>query len=323
MWTSSSFIWTAAVIISAALSFQGCGNPGNSDGGTGGGATGMGGGQSGTGGGSTGTGGGAAGAGGGSTGTGGGQVGTGGGSTGTGGGQTGTGGGNPDAGGCPNAPYLSAQDKAKSPRANAGAELLAYEATGAVVASDEVYKRVADELAAIKSTYPWLQGVNARPSWSSEVMVKFDGGSLANVALDGGYHDWDCVNAMYGANDVQPVIPTWVLVSFTPRLNIPLIIPAYEALPHVIYAEPNYYGGDGPDICLSMEAGGHAYIFYDGSGDCPAGCIERDFTGVRVDGDGGISLLGRWNNQDGGSTRPTWMTERSQVCEKALPSVFP
>ncbi len=59
----------------------------------------------------------------------------------------------------------------------------------------------------------------------------------------------------------------------------------------------------------------YSYVFDQGSGDCPAGCINHDYKGFQTDGQpGGITSLGAFSNQ---SPAPAWFTALS-ACTKWL-----
>lgn len=245
-----------------------------------------------------------------------------------------------DAGVCGvGAPWLSPDERAKSPRADRRAEILALDAsghlvqlsgppwvrsTGPLTAPDGVYARVAGELPAIEAAYPWLQNTPALPTFPSTLIFEFDGGTLAAEARDGGYHGWDCLNELYGSTGVSsPLFDRWLAISFGPQLDLAQLVPAYGRLPSVVSVSLDGYIGDSSDICLSVEPEGDVFLYYQGSGDCPSGCIQRDLTGVLVSGDGGLSLLGRWSSADGGRQMPAWVMDREQVCTGRLGRVFP
>lgn len=87
-----------------------------------------------------------------------------------------------------------------------------------------------------------------------------------------------------------PWAVTAVLRSEKP-LNTVALGRRFAAVPGVRYAHPDGYGGDGDDITASRE--GRAWIleFSRGWGDCPAGCINREFWTFRVEG-AEVSFLG-------------------------------
>lgn len=81
-----------------------------------------------------------------------------------------------------------------------------------------------------------------------------------------------------------------VLVSPCP-LNTVALAAQFGGSADVRYAEPDGLAGDGDDVEAVRTDGGWVLDFSSGSGDCPAGCIERTYWTFRVDGDG-VQYLG-------------------------------
>jgi hypothetical protein len=243
----------------------------------------------------------------GSGGTGTGGTGTGGtatgGSTGTaGGGGTGTGGGAACDGFQGQA---TASEIAASPYPDQEAEVLALEASGKLVAPKDVYQRIVTDLALIRGQNAQVQNIGAMASWvPGELLMGFDAAGLAAVS-NGTYTDWDCPNALYGMSGAEPG-SSYVLLHFDHRFNVPLLAKDYKALPHAQYAEPNGFGGDGNDVCVSIEGSAtYHYVFDAGSGDCPAGCIEHTYWGFTTEGSPvKVTSLGTFSNAQG--VVPAW-----------------
>lgn len=72
-------------------------------------------------------------------------------------------------------------------------------------------------------------------------------------------------------------------VAFLRWPNLPVLGKAYHKLPQVEYASYPMYAGDGSFIRLIAKKSREHLIFSRGSGDCPAGCIERDYYYVTHD----------------------------------------
>ena len=178
---------------------------------------------------------------------------------------------------------------AAPPSPNKEAEILAIEASGALVGPKHVYDRVLADLQAIRAANPVLQNVAAMPSWTAdELLVGFDAAGLAAVQA-GTYAGWDCANAWYGVTSYDAG-STYALVKFGHRFHIDLLGQEYAMFPNVTSAEPNGFVGDGNDVCVSIANDKtYSYVFDQGSGDCPAGCINHDSKGFQTDGQlGGI-----------------------------------
>jgi hypothetical protein len=193
----------------------------------------------------------------------------------------------------------------QTPRADAEAELLALEATGAITAPQHVYDRVVGELARIRQAHGEVATLVARPSWIPEnVLVGFDERGAEEVRR-GSYEAWDALNAIFGLEETESS-SDFVALTFEGRFFAPLVAEAYAGLPHVRYAEPNYTVGDGDDVCLEIEGDTHFFVFVEGDGDCLAGCIEQTYRGFAVDAAGQITPLGTWAD-DYQKPTPEWL----------------
>jgi len=209
----------------------------------------------------------------------------------------------------------SAQDLARSPYADVEAELLALEASGALVATPDVYARIRDDLAAIRSAYPTVRGIEARASWDpSALLIGFDAAGKAMVDA-GTYDDWTCPNALYGLTSATFAFSGYYVLEFSHRMNPLLLATAYTHLPHVTNAGPNAIFGDGDDVCAAIGGSTYTYVFDSGSGDCPAGCISHTYWGFKTSASGGITSLGTWSRGDG--TSPPWLVA-SEECTRWL-----
>lgn len=208
---------------------------------------------------------------------------------------------------------------AMTPRENAEAELLAIEASEEIVAPTALYERAVSDLELIRADDPELNAVEARARWAvDELLVTLDEDSDAAL-MKGTYEDWDCVNEYYG---VTEVIPQGFLFShvleFEGRFNIPLLAPDYEAIETITSTEASLSGGDGSDVCMSVDGDLHTYVFDGARGDCPAGCTEHVYTGYTVDGRGELQLLGVWApDPEARPNPPRWYTA-AEACTQWL-----
>ena len=203
---------------------------------------------------------------------------------------------------------------AATPRANADAEVLAYEATGRLTAPEDVYQRVVADLAQIRAHDPALEAVHAVPTnpvLGAEITpnldLTFDDAGIAEV-IAGTYPDWRCPNRYYGATPSPPNI-RWASVGVTfgdRRYDPALIRSVYAELPHVELVINDGRQGQLSDACLSIAGEAYDYVFAIAS-QCGADntCFMREFHGYRSDGSS-IVELGRFTFP--GDARPAWFT---------------
>jgi hypothetical protein len=198
---------------------------------------------------------------------------------------------------------------------------LVLEATGTLIPSSTLSAQVAAELAAIRCSFDEVSRIFATPLWSvRSLLLGLDEPTFAKVS-DGTYQPWDVANATYGVVKVAVLStdPAIVALWFSGTYNAPLLAGEYATLPGVKYAEPNYIGGDGSDICLCIDGETHTYVFQTGFGDCMAGCISHTYWGFRVRTELGtttIETLGSWST-DQGETKPDWL-EQLGDCRRFL-----
>lgn len=203
---------------------------------------------------------------------------------------------------------LAAVDTGATPRAQADAEILALEASGEFIAPEPLYQRIVAELAGIRAGFPALAEIGVRPCHLSDsVIVHFTAEGFEQLG-NGTYTAWDDFNENLALESIEalPSIllpPVPVALHFEGRYNANRVALGYSGLPEIASAEPNGLAGDGPDICLARRGQDHLYIFRDAHGDCPAGCINENFTALSVDPSGNIAEVGEW---DGSGGPPLW-----------------
>lgn len=171
---------------------------------------------------------------------------------------------------------------AQSPLPLYDAEILALEAGNSISATKSIYDRIAADLQLIRSQNPALAAIQPLPSWNpSSILVEFDSQGIAAFTA-GTYTDWDTLNMQFyltGTSTYPAVAPNLVSLDFRPQLKTPLVVSKYKSLQHVLNAQPNEIGGDGPDICASIDGDTYSYIFKEATGDCTSGCDTMAFHG--------------------------------------------
>ena len=148
---------------------------------------------------------------------------------------------------------------------------------------------IARVLGIIRSTWPQMAEVNARPRWEpGRLILRLEPSLFKAVSLglpeeEGasapfctGHPEFDALNATVGLRGVEilPFEYTQVIViRFDPREHIYSAGASYERIEEVIYARPNSMLGDGSDIEVLWSEGKWYAVFRKAWGDCPSGCI--------------------------------------------------
>ena len=91
----------------------------------------------------------------------------------------------------------------------------------------------------------------------------------------------DSLDQVFEADSVEVVYlvgRAWEVRPYLARApNVPILARAYDSLPEVDYAGPPIYVGDGDWVGHFRKKGLWYFVFSSGTGDCPSGCIVRDF----------------------------------------------
>ncbi len=141
-------------------------------------------------------------------------------------------------------------------------------------------------LAVARRANPFLVSVHTMSDFvldELEVEVKKDAGVqwVAGNLLTGDEY-LDSLGKAYNLISVQPFSDSAFLIKFRQSLNIPALATLYLQSPKVVYAVPNAIVGDGNHIWALKKSGDWDIVFSQGIGDCPSGCIYRDFFYVTV-----------------------------------------
>lgn len=207
------------------------------------------------------------------------------------------------------------EETAQTPRDDYGAEVLALEYSRSAVAPQGLYDRISVDLDMIRTNHEEIAGIGVSPrAITSHLIVSLE--EDAGDAFDAGeFTAWDCVNQLYRMQVVDRMISMPVFLMATDgRYYSPAIVGDFERVPGVEYASPNSLGGDGNDICVSVDGDTHHYIFDRGSGDCMAGCMDHTYWGFEITGTGALTFLGTFTEDD--DPEPTWFTDLSECVQQ-------
>ena len=200
----------------------------------------------------------------------------------------------------------------QSPRADQDAERIALRTTDELVAPEDRYRRISADLTAIRAITSAPGAAGTFRSFGTDRLILAVAPETTAAMVAGSYTSLDCLHAWYGGKRVNVLRALdMVIVSFSTLFHPRRIAEAYAGHPDVLRAEPATMLGGGDDITLCNESfgGTHRYLFHEGSGDCPAGCIDWAYRGYEVTEDGEVTRLAPWKRSSGveGPT-PQWVT---------------
>ena len=161
---------------------------------------------------------------------------------------------------------------------------------------DELQREIADALRLVRAAYPEVAGVHAREQYRASMLIlgleppllrraqgMFDAAGGV-VTLRSGVRELDALNARLGLRGARLQEPLGVIFCFGPELNVVAAAAAYSRLDGVSFAEPDRAVGDGPDIAATRVNGDWYLVFRNAWGDCPAGCINEQFSVFAITG---------------------------------------
>jgi hypothetical protein len=183
-------------------------------------------------------------------------------------------------------------------RADPEAEFLAMTLTGQLRAPDEEYERIHRDLALIRAVCPGVADIKDRREYRPDQI-------LVRLVSDVPHDDYDALNTFYQVVDDKTYryVTGLHLLTFCDNINIPFVVPEYEAFPDVQYAEPNWAFGDGDNITVTPDGTTYRYEIVHGYGDCMSGCIYHDTWLFDVEADGTVVLT----YSDEPCCPPTWV----------------
>lgn len=137
------------------------------------------------------------------------------------------------------------------------AERLAMKLTAQLRSPDEEYERIRDDLWLIRLTHQLLWQVGDEGSYADDQLV---------VDLDQGlpwtgFHD---LNAYYQVVGEEVILDDTYLLTFCDNINADELASIYEALPEVVYAEPNFVVGCVDEIIVSVMSTTYSYRMVEG-----------------------------------------------------------
>ncbi len=216
---------------------------------------------------------------------------------------------------CCSNPYssLSKHDFEFTSEDNEEAELIALCLSGELVAPDNLYDLVLMDLENIRTAFgnkfEPIKSIRFRPPWVAGcLLVGFDS-STAEMVANGEYHAWDELNMEYQVTEIDTtsIRNNWVILYFKDKLNPRHLSGLYSGLQGVRYAEPNMRFGGSSNVYPGQTMRGISYLFNEGWGDCPSGCMHHRYWYIVVELNRHI-FIGYWF-PDEDPVKPPWWRE--------------
>jgi len=157
------------------------------------------------------------------------------------------------------------------------AAVLALDVSSDLLPAPELVTRIENELAAVRADYPAMERISARPDYMPGQMIIRLTAAVAEEFIAGNHIQLNDLNTLYELEsyDYNQFGSYHVfLFHFAHPYNANVLSNLYSVVVGVVYAEPNYLMGDGPDILAYVGESASGYSFRAAWGDCEAGCIS-------------------------------------------------
>ncbi len=154
--------------------------------------------------------------------------------------------------------------------------------SGELTAPPELYERIRTDLRIVRKdqrdTVPAVDLKFFEPWEPGRLVIGFDAWTYQLIS-GGLYQEWDSLNRHYSVDRVDLSMPTFNMLKlkFTDPLNPEVLAEAYEKLPGVRFAVPNWYLGDRSMLLPSHPDSRVLYFFRNAWGDCPSGCLYSEY----------------------------------------------
>ncbi len=141
-------------------------------------------------------------------------------------------------------------------------------------------------LSLARSVHPELAAIHCHPDFVLTQLIVEPTQQVAQRWAEGsllvGDKFLDSLAVLYHLTSVSNGGYNFFVLNFQHSLNIPKLAQVFAQSSNIIYAEPNGFVGDGDRISALKKSGTWDFVFSHGEGDCPAGCIWRNFFYVTV-----------------------------------------
>lgn len=162
-------------------------------------------------------------------------------------------------------------------------EYLVLKATGEFIADDANYNRALGDWTELENisfaSHSPVAGIELTDT--AGYLLWFDDAGF-ELARDGGYHDWDCLNSLYAVRsgfylhfplDQANASNSYGTIEFHRLVDVDALEADYATLPHVVGVQPDQYGctcdcGTNSDTCLEIDAGIFTFIGNIETGQC-------------------------------------------------------
>lgn len=109
-----------------------------------------------------------------------------------------------------------------------------------------------------------------------------------------GIKEIDDLAETYGLESTGLLFENLFILKFSNPLKTNELAKLYESFPYVESANPNSMVGDGDDITVLDKGRYWLFVFKEGAGDCPSGCIEESYYYIKYDRE---KMKAEWKHQ--------------------------
>ncbi|MBI5867457.1 MAG: hypothetical protein HZB43_04080 [candidate division Zixibacteria bacterium] len=200
------------------------------------------------------------------------------------------------------------------------AELMALLISEKTSAPRKLYDQISSDLGYIRKNWgdsiPIVkQLVFSPPFFAGHIEMGVDNNIFDSMQA-GKYTNWDSLNQYFGLASIHfGGSSNAVFIQMTTRVNPRILVSAYRGLPGVRWIHSGWSGMDRSRLYAYLDSVGPSYLFREGWGDCPAGCIHSRYWYFRSE-NGAVSYQGEFRpSWDSVIPEPTWWSAASRCIE--------
>jgi hypothetical protein len=213
----------------------------------------------------------------------------------------------------------TAEQLARTPRADANLESLALNLSEGITADDDIYRRLVRDIAAIRTVDPRMRTITYAAPDNGMLLV--GPASSTRLLVKSGLHtEWDCLNHHFRVTGIT-FQSDFAILQFNGMYNLNRLGELYAGLKGFRYASPDaqLHLGNPASIYVMPDPNGWRYVF-GGAQTCGSNDIECGFYYFVVSPDGIVKHVEAWqtppNNMP--ELEPYWLKDAHAAYVRAI-----
>jgi hypothetical protein len=197
----------------------------------------------------------------------------------------------------------AAIELASTPREDENLELLAIKLSHHIVASADIYDRLRDDVAAIRTLDGQTRTIHYTPRHDGSTLLLSFTPAVRKAVNSGDYHSWACLNKHFRTRSIETGANGLTKVTFDGNYEMGIVAALYAKLPGVRVAEPlrPTLNDQSFTLCVTPAADHWHYVFSD---------AQKTLHYFVSSGDKRVEPVGTWSLLEGRgdqTAQPDWV----------------